>query len=52
MKTRDFDQAPRAASRPRNSRRRDETGLGFGVALLGGLCVLGVFAMLALLYHL
>jgi hypothetical protein len=52
MKTKDFDQAPRGVSRPRNGRRKDETGVGFGMALLGELCVLGVFALLALLYHL
>jgi len=55
MKTRDFDVLPRnnaappALPRERRKRRRD--GVGFGPALLGVVCVIGVFGLLALLYH-
>jgi hypothetical protein len=31
--------------------RRDEKGLSLGVALLGAVCVVGVFGFLALLFH-
>jgi hypothetical protein len=54
MKTRDFDALPRNTSSPpmrrKNSRRKD--GMSAGAALLGAVCVAGVFGVLALLYYL
>jgi hypothetical protein len=55
MKTRDFDVLPRNNSAPpplpRADRRRRKEGMGLGPALLGVVCVIGVFGLLALLYH-
>jgi hypothetical protein len=55
MKTRDFDVLPRNNSAPpalpREGRKRRQEGMGIGPALLGVVCVIGVFGMLALLYH-
>jgi hypothetical protein len=56
MKTRDFDVLPRRAPQPapvsRGVARRPADGMGLGPALLGVACVLGLFAVLALLFHL
>jgi len=52
MKTKDFDMS---SGREPAARRRakDRGGVpGFGLALLGGACVIGVFAVLAVLYNL
>jgi hypothetical protein len=38
-------------SRPLNGRRAPEKGITFGAALLGIICVAGLFATLALLFH-
>jgi hypothetical protein len=55
MKTRDFDALPRRTSGPptlpRTSRRRQD-GMSATTALLGAVCVAGVFGVLALLYYL
>ncbi len=55
MKTRDFDVLPRNNSAPpalaRDRPKRRPNGMGFGPALLGVVCVIGVFGLLALLYH-
>jgi len=55
MKTRDFDVLPRNNSAPpalpRERPKRRKEGMGFGPALLGVVCVIGVFGLLALLYH-
>jgi hypothetical protein len=54
MKTRDFDVLPRNVSgppRPPAKRKRRREGMGIGPALLGVVCVIGVFGLLALLYH-
>ena len=50
MKTRDFDVLPRQNVR-QPTRRKSGEGPSLAVALLGGVCVLGLFAVLALLYH-
>ncbi len=50
MKTRDFDALPRQNVR-QAPRRKASEGPSLAVALLGGMCVLGLFAVLALLYH-
>ncbi|HQT38045.1 MAG TPA: hypothetical protein PK231_01385 [Acidocella sp.] len=50
MKTRDFDTLPRQPVR-QTARRKASEGPSLAVALLGGVCVLGLFAVLALLYH-
>ncbi len=55
MKTRDFDVLPRQNSfpppLPRAGKRKRKDGMGLGPALLGVVCVIGVFGLLALLYH-
>jgi hypothetical protein len=52
MKTKDFDMSRRREPvSSRRSRERDGSP-GFGLALLGGACVIGVFAVLAVLYNL
>jgi hypothetical protein len=38
-------------TRTRKRRRKTEKGVGLGVTLLGAACAVGVFALLALLYH-
>jgi hypothetical protein len=54
MKTRDFDALPRSTSAPpvRRKDRRRKDGMSAGTALLGAVCVAGVFGVLALLYYL
>jgi hypothetical protein len=55
MKTRDFDALPRNNSSPpvmrREDRRRND-GMSAATALMGAVCVAGVFGVLALLYYL
>jgi hypothetical protein len=51
MKTKDFDSFHRSPVRSRKSSRRAPDGMGFGSALLGLACGIGVFAALTLLYH-
>ena len=50
MKTRDFGALPTQDVK-QAARRKASEGPSFAVALLGGVCVLGLFAVLALLYH-
>jgi hypothetical protein len=60
MKTRDFDALPRNNSSPPVMRREDRRrgggrrndGMSAGTALMGAVCVAGVFGVLALLYYL
>jgi hypothetical protein len=51
MKTKDFDSFTRTMPRSRRRARRTSEGMGFGTALLGVACVVGVFGVLAVLYH-
>jgi hypothetical protein len=47
MKTQELDRL----SGPRHGRRTRDKGLGLGAALLGAVCVVALFAGLALLFH-
>jgi hypothetical protein len=51
MKTKDFDSFHTVRADNRKSSRRTPHGMGFGSALLGLACGVGVFAVLTLLYH-
>jgi hypothetical protein len=51
MKTRDFDSFTRTVAPPAKRSKQVNSGMGFGIALLGLVCVAGVFAVLALLYN-
>jgi hypothetical protein len=52
MKTKDFDMSPRREPVAKRVMKQRNGAPGFGLALLGGACVIGVFAVLALLYNL
>jgi hypothetical protein len=52
MKTRDFDMSPRREPEAKRRMKQRSGVPGFGLALLGGACVIGVFAVLAVLYNL
>ncbi|HQT63342.1 MAG TPA: hypothetical protein PLT25_04410 [Acidocella sp.] len=51
MKTRDFTAVSASSGKSRHVNRKSGGGPSLMVALLGAACVLGVFAGLALLYH-
>jgi hypothetical protein len=52
MKTRDFDMSPSRDAVPSRRERKADGVPGFGLALLGGACAIGVFAVLAVLFNL
>jgi hypothetical protein len=52
MKTRDFGMSPRREPEAKRRMKQRDGVPGFGLALLGGACVIGVFAVLAVLYNL
>lgn len=51
MKAKDFGSHTRLSARPRRRASRHADGPGIGTALLGVVCVIGVFGVLTLLYH-
>ncbi len=51
MKTRDFAAIPASGAKSRTVKRKSDSGPSLLMAMLGAVCVLGVFAGLALLYH-
>jgi hypothetical protein len=52
MKTRDFDISPMREPTAKRRLKQHGGAPGLGLALLGGACVIGVFAVLAVLYNL
>jgi hypothetical protein len=51
MKAKEFDSYPRLNTRRSKHSRRSADGPNIGAALLGAVCVAGVFGVLTLLYH-